>query len=109
LLGKVKDKRKILILGDMLELGEYSKDLHTKLGDVVVSADVDKLITIGSESINIENRVIELGMSRDDCYHFDKEYECYELVLSMLDSNDVVLLKGSHSIHLDRVVNKIME
>ena len=48
-------------------------------------------------------------MSRDDCYHYDKEDECYELVISMLGSNDIVLLKGSHGIHLDKVVNKLME
>ena len=109
LLGKVKDKRKILVLGDMLELGEYSKDLHTELGDIVFSSNVDKLITIGEESINIQNRVIELGMNSDDCYHFSKENECYDLLLELLDKDDVILLKGSHGIHLDRVVNKIME
>ena len=109
LLGKVNDKRKILILGDMLELGEYSKELHTNLGQVVFDNNIDKLITIGDESKYIEEEVIKLGMSKDDCYHFAKEDECYELVLSLLDSNDIVLLKGSHAIHLDRVVDKIME
>ena len=108
LLGKVKERRKIAILGDMLELGEYSKDLHTKIGEVVFSNKIDKLITIGNESINIENKVIELGMNRDDCYHFDKENECYDLLDSLLDNNDIVLLKGSHGIHLDRVVDKIV-
>lgn len=109
LLGKVKDKRKVLILGDMLELGEYSEDLHTKIGEVVVNNNVDKLITVGSESVNIERRAVELGMSVSDCYHFDKEDECYDLISDMLDCNDIVLLKGSHGIHLERVVNKIME
>ena len=108
LLGKVKDKRKILILGDMLELGEYSEELHTKIGNVVFENNIDKLITIGDESVNIEKRAIELGFNKKDCYHFSKEDECYDLVCNMLDSNDIVLLKGSHGIHLDRVVDKIM-
>ena len=72
LLGKVSDKRKVLILGDMLELGEYSKEIHSNIGDVVFNNKIDKLITVGEESINIENRVIELGMKREDCYHFEK-------------------------------------
>ena len=109
LLGKVSGKRRVAILGDMLELGEYSNELHTNLGEVVFNNNIDKLITIGSESVNIEKKAIELGMSIDDCYHFDKEDECYGFVIDLLDSDDIVLLKGSHGIHLDRVVNKIME
>ena len=109
LLGKVLDKRKIVILGDMLELGEYSNDLHTKLGDVVVDNGIDILITVGDYSLNIEKRAIELGMDSSNCYHFSCESECYDFVCDMLDSNDLVLLKGSHGIHLDRVVDKIME
>ena len=109
LLGKVKDKRKILILGDMLELGEYSDEFHLKMGEVVFNNKIDKLITIGDASINIEKKAIELGMSSENCYHFNKENECYELVLDLLKEDDIVLVKGSHGIHLDKVVNKIME
>lgn len=109
LLGKVKEKRKIAILGDMLELGDYSEQLHTKLGDVVVNNNVDVLVTVGDWSLNIEKRAIELGMDSNNCYHFAKESDCYDLVCSMLDSNDIVLLKGSHGIHLNKVVDKIME
>ena len=108
LLGKVNDKRKVVILGDMLELGEYSKELHTNLGDVIVDNVIDILITIGSDSININKRAIELGMSSGSCYHFSKESECYDLVVQLLDGNDIVLLKGSHGIHLNNVVNELM-
>lgn len=109
LLGKVKDKRKIAILGDMLELGEYSEEFHKGIGEVVFNSKIDKLITIGEASVNIERRAVELGMDKSNCYHFDKENDCYEVVLEILDSNDIVLLKGSHGIHLDRVVDKLME
>ena len=109
LLGKVKDKRKILVLGDMLELGEYSNELHTKIGEVVVNNNIDKLITIGTDSKSIEEEAIRLGMNSLDCYHFDREDECYDLLLDMLDKEDIILLKGSHGIHLDRVVDKIMD
>lgn len=108
LLGKVKDKRKVAILGDMLELGEYSDELHTKLGDVVFNNQIDVLITIGDYSSNINDRAIDLGMNDSNCYHFGKENECYDLLSELLDSNDIVLLKGSHGIHLDGVVDNIM-
>ena len=93
----------------MLELGDYSEELHTKLGDVVVNNNVDILVTVGEWSLNIEKRAIELGMDSNNCYHFVKESDCYDLVCGMLDSGDIVLLKGSHGIHLNKVVDKIME
>lgn len=109
LLGKVNDKRKVLVLGDMLELGKYSKEMHVGIGEVVFNNGIDKLVTIGNESLEIEKRAIELGMNESDCYHFAKENECYDLLLSLVNENDIVLLKSSHGIHLDRVVDKLME
>ena len=93
----------------MLELGEYTDSMHINLGDVVVSNKIDKLITIGEYSCMIGERAIELGFSKDNIYSFDKEGDSYLFLDEFLNSNDIVLLKGSHGIHLDRVVNKIME
>ena len=109
LLGGVKDKRKVAILGDMLELGDYSKDMHRDLGDVVVDNGIDVLITVGDESKEIDNRVIELGMDKNMVIHFDRESDSYSFLMKFLKGNDVVLLKGSHGIHLVNVVNEIMK
>ena len=61
-------------------LGNISGELGLSGQDVKIVFDYIKpeykSMVKNSESINIENRVIELGMSRDDCYHFDKEDEC---------------------------------
>lgn len=52
-LAKLNAKRKIAVLGDMLELGEYSKDLHEKIGTVVAQTNINILITVGKEAKNI--------------------------------------------------------
>ena len=109
LLGSVKSGRKIAILGDMLELGEYSKKLHRDLGSVVVDSHIDVLITIGCESVEIDKRVVELGMMKDNVIHFDKESDSYEFLACFLTSSDVVLLKGSHGIHLENIVREIIK
>jgi len=108
LLGKVKDKRKVLVLGDMLELGEYTNELHVKLGNIIIESKIDKLITIGEYSKVIDNSVIELGMNSNDVKHFVKESDSYSYLSELLSSEDIVLLKGSHGIHLDRIVNYLM-
>lgn len=108
LLGRVKDKRRIAILGDMLELGEYTDSMHINLGDVVVSNKIEQLITIGEYSKMIGERAIELGFNKDNIYSFDKESDCYKFLDEFLNSNDIVLLKGSHGIHLIGIVDYLM-
>ena len=109
LLGKVKKGRKIAVLGDMLELGEYSKKMHRDLGDVVVEQNIDLLVTIGNDSKEIDKRVLKLGMDADRIKHFDVENDCYDFLKENLKKKDVILLKGSHGIHLDNVVNEILK
>ena len=109
LLGCVKDRRRVAILGSMLELGEYSKKLHQDLGSVVVDNHIDILITIGKVAEEIDKKVIELGMDKDCVVHFDKENDSYDYLKKLLRYGDVVLLKGSHGIHLVNVVEEIMK
>ena len=109
LLGNVKKGRKVAILGDMLELGEYSKEMHKDLGDVIVNNNIDILITVGDESKEIDKRVIKLGMDKEAVVHFNKESDTYQYLSDFLKKKDVVLLKGSHGIHLDNVVNEILD
>lgn len=109
LLGRVRDKRKIAILGDMLELGEYTEELHTKLGDVVVANEIDRLITIGKYSKLIAKRTLELGMKQEYIVSFENEQDSYSFLDEFLDQKDIVLLKGSHGIHLIGIVDYLMK
>ena len=108
LLGRVKDKRKIAIIGDMLELGSYTEDLHKNIGDVVIDNKIDVLITVGEYSKYIVDRVIELGFSKDNIYSYDKEEEIDRSLLNKFDKEDIVLIKGSHGMNLINVVNRLM-
>ena len=109
LLGKVKNKRKVAILGDMLELGDYTNDLHTKLGDVIIDNKIDILVTIGESSKLIGNRAIELGMNKDRVFSFEKENDSYIFLDNLLNRDDMVLIKGSHGIHMIGIVDYLMK
>lgn len=108
LLGRVNNKRKIAILGDMLELGEYTKTFHKNLGDVIADEKIDILITIGKFTLNIEKRLQELGWDNSRLYHFEKESDSYKFLTNFIKDNDIILLKGSHGIHLIGIVNYLM-
>lgn len=108
LLGQIKDKRRIAILGDMLELGEYSLKFHYDLGEAVINNKVSKLITVGELSCEIDKRAMELGMRGEDIYHYDSEEECYSLLKDLVREDDIILVKGSHGIHLVNVVDYLV-
>lgn len=108
LLGNVQNKRRVAVLGDMLELGEYTLEFHTKIGEEVVKQKIDLLILVGENSRAIGERARELGYDEERIHYFLKESECYSLLDAVLTSEDIVLVKGSHGIHLDLVVEELM-
>ena len=65
-LGKVQGKRKIAVLGDMLELGNYSKELHQKVGEEVVKNKIDILITVGEEAKQIAKTAEENTINEEN-------------------------------------------
>lgn len=108
LLGK-SNNRKIAILGDMLELGEYSEEIHRKVGKDVVNNNIDILVTVGEFSKYIKDEAIKNGFNKENIYSFEKQEDTYNLLKDILKNEDLVLIKGSHGINLENVVEEIMK
>lgn len=107
-LSKINAKRKIAVLGDMLELGEYSKNLHEKVGEVVVENKIDILITVGNEANNITKKAIELGMKKENIYHYNTTKEVVELLNNISKPEDAILIKASNGMHFNKIVEEII-
>ena len=100
-------KRRIAVLGDMLELGKYSTEEHVRMG-ALAQQSADILVTIGVRARGIANGALEAGMSEKNIYQYDDAYRAGKELELMLQSGDVVLVKGSQSIRAERVVEEIM-
>lgn len=100
-------RRKIAVLADMLELGDFSKQLHRNVGKYVADKKIDLLVAVGSEAKYIISAAKEAGMD-NVCYCNDNQ-EVVNYLKNNLHSNDVVLLKGSNGMKLNDVVTKIKE
>jgi UDP-N-acetylmuramoyl-tripeptide--D-alanyl-D-alanine ligase len=98
---KLDAKRKVAILGDMLELGDLSEETHRKMGDKVQFLDV--LITIGKDSKQIHNKF------NKEKYHFENSEEAVDKINSLIKNGDLVLVKGSQSIRTEKIVEKLMK
>lgn len=105
-LANTKAKRKIAVLGDMLELGEYAKELHEKVGEEIAKNKIDILITVGKEAKNIAQKAYELGT--DNIYSYNTIEEAVQMLKTILTSEDTVLIKASNGMKFDKIVEQIM-
>jgi len=99
------ERRKIAVLADMLELGEYSEELHIKTGKAVDENKIDVLICVGQES----KHIIEGAINTKEKYDFSTNDEAYSYLRSILKKNDIVLVKGSNSMRLKEIIAKLKE
>lgn len=105
--------RKIAVLGDIKEVGSFSKEIHEKVGKEVAKNKIDKLITVGEEAKNIVKKAKNEGMSNEDMCSCDSNEQAIEVLKGMLLKGDTVLLKASNSMKFgeiyDEIVNYISE
>ncbi|MBU5306747.1 UDP-N-acetylmuramoyl-tripeptide--D-alanyl-D-alanine ligase [Clostridioides mangenotii] len=105
ILGRYNNRR-IAILGDMLEMGEFAESGHRSVGKPVFE-NADVLITIGKDSDFIGKEAIKLGFDKKNVYHFLSRDEAIESMDNLLKINDVVLVKASRGMKLETVVEYI--
>ena len=106
-INKIEANKKIAVLGDILELGEYSKQMHENVGEEVVKNNIDILITVGTEAENISDKAIQLGMNKDNVYHLANNEEAVNIIKEIANDGDIVLVKASNGMHFDEIVEKI--
>ena len=108
-LSNFKNYRKIAVLGDMFELGEFSKKLHKNVGEEVFKNDVDILICNGENSKDIVSQAELCGMKKENIYYFDSKDKIVEFLKYNITSNDVILFKASNGMKFFEIADKIKE
>lgn len=99
--------RRIAVLGDMLELGTYTIDAHREVGKMVAGI-CDLVFTVGVRAKFITEGAVEAGYSQKKLRHFDDSHEVGTALEDLLVTGDIILVKGSQSVRLERVVEEIM-
>ena len=107
-LGKINAKNKIAVLGDMLELGEFSKELHERVGEEVQKNKIDILITVGDCARDIARKAQECGMDKEKIYICNSNDEAIELLKKLAKEGDAVLLKASNGMNFEQIFQKIV-
>lgn len=106
LLSNLPGKRKIAVLGDMLELGEIANEEHAELGRIVSETGVNVLITVGSKSYHTSAKAAELGVRT---WHFATHKLALETIVPLISEGDTILFKASRGIHMDELLKYVKE
>ena len=107
LLKSLKTKRRIAVLGDMLELGDYTEGAHAMLGKQVAEI-ADILITVGLRARFIAESAIKAGFPKENIESFDDADSAKMRVQEVVKTGDLVLVKGSQGMRMERIVLEIM-
>jgi UDP-N-acetylmuramoyl-tripeptide--D-alanyl-D-alanine ligase len=95
--------RRILVLGDMAELGDQSTDWHRAIGRTAAEMRIDRVAVLGRFAADVTRGALDHGMTSDQL----AECDTLDVLLTVLDcwseAGDVVLVKGSRSMHMERV------
>ena len=100
-------KRKIAVLGDMFELGNFAEELHRKVGEYVAKKDLDLLITVGENSKFIAKQAIENGMNSNKVIEFKANNEAVNYLKSNIKNEDVILLKAANGMKFIEIFNEL--
>ena len=105
LLGEA-DTRKVAILGDMFELGEKEKDLHRQVGEYVADSDTDVLVCVGELSSHMYQGA---GQKNKEVHHYATLEECKNQIADVLKPKDSILIKASHGMHFEEIVELLTQ
>ena len=106
-LRDLKAKRKIAVLGDMLEIGRYTMEAHESIGRLAAKS-ADLLFVIGSRAKFITEAAGRSGLSRKSIFSFDNLEEAIELLQKKIQKGDLILIKGSQAVRLEKIVKTII-
>lgn len=104
-LCKIAKGRKIAVLGDMLELGSYSEQLHRTVGEYAAQCGVDVLYTVGEESKHMAKGAVDMGLK--SVQSFTDKTELAKLLANELREGDTILFKASRGMKLEEVFEGI--
>lgn len=101
-------RRKIAVLGDMLELGEKTEIGHREVGKKIFSARINLFVAVGKQMQYAIQQLREMGFSKSNILYFENPIEAAKKIAGMIQEDDLILVKGSQGMRMEKIVEEIM-
>lgn len=109
-LAKIQSKNhKIVVLGDMSEIGKYTASAHKMIGSLISELKIDFLFTLGKRSEYIAEEAILTGTDKENIFSFSEYGELTKKLKEFIKEGTVVLVKGSQTMRMERIVKEIIK
>ncbi len=108
LAGMTCTGRRICILGDMFELGDFAREGHYKVGSFAAQKNIDVVVAVGKQAKQIVNGASLTGRNML-LYCFDSNEEVIMNLGNMIKNDDLILIKGSRGMHMETIVESLRE
>lgn len=99
--------RKIAVLGDMLELGKFAKELHENVGKEIYKNRIDILICSGDSSKYIAKQAENEGMKKELIYFCKDKDQIIQQIIEIMKPNDIILFKASNGMKFFEIVDEL--
>lgn len=99
--------RRIAVLGDMLELGRYSKEEHERIGSLAAER-ADAVVAVGVRSRATADAARAAGLAEGQVFAFDTATEAADMLEAFVQEGDAVLIKGSQGIRTERIAERLL-
>ncbi|MGN1329216.1 MAG: UDP-N-acetylmuramoyl-tripeptide--D-alanyl-D-alanine ligase [Eubacterium sp.] len=106
-LSDTKANKKIAVLADMLELGDYSRQAHLDVGKMAADNKIDVLLTFGEMGKLISQGAMENGL--ENAFHFDTKEELADKLTEIAMAGDAVIFKASRGMKLEDVIHIVYD
>ena len=102
---KQEKNRVVAVIGDMLELGEFSQKYHLQIAEEVLKNNIDNVIFVGEES------KIAFDKLKDDFnrFYFKTTDELLKNIDNIIQNGDIILLKASHGLHFEKIIDYLKQ
>ena len=100
-------KRKIAVLGDILEMEAYEEEIHRKIGSLEVLESLDAIFLTGSASKYIYEEALKREVLKDKVFYYETNELLIDQLLSYIKLEDTVLLKASHGMDFSKIAEKM--
>ena len=100
-------KRKIVVAGEMLELGAEQAAIHREVGQVLAESGIDMLVGVRGLALDMTESARENGL--DETSFFENSEKAGEFLASEIKAGDLVLVKGSRGVRTEKVIDKLLE
>lgn len=102
------DTRKVAVLGDMFELGTQERELHRMVGEYFKEKQIDVAVLVGKLSENTWNGIKD-SKAATEVYYYEALEDALDYLDIMIKTGDTVLVKASHSMHFEQIVEKLKD